>query len=228
MSRRRLPLLALVALTPLFAGLFGLRRWGAWYSGDFTYRLQTAALLRGSLALQGVPHGQRYDWAWGRGSQQVWGLGMPLLRLPFEAAAQLLGGFGFPDALTFVILYAGGGGVALLPFGRVPPGSRRRSWVPRCARRSSTVPYALRVLRGGGRRGSVRDRARRAALALRGAADGARLFAIAALAGLGALFRPTMIFYCVPALRAGAVVSGASCRGVRWPAPAFVRRRHRP
>jgi hypothetical protein len=91
-------------LVPLFAWLFGVR--GAWYSGDFTYRLQTDAFLRGTLALQPVPYGEHYDWAWGRGNQQVWGLGMPLLRLPFEAAARLFGAFGFPDALVFVFLYA--------------------------------------------------------------------------------------------------------------------------
>src|SRR5881398_3054383 len=103
MLRRSLPLLVVVSL---FAWLFRLGG-GAWYSGDFSYRLQTQAFLRGALALQPVPHGLRYDWAWGHGAQQVWGLGMPLVRLPFEAAARRFGAFGFPDGICFLIFYAG-------------------------------------------------------------------------------------------------------------------------
>jgi hypothetical protein len=95
-----------VAATALFARLVGLRRWGAWYSSDVGHRLQTEALLRGQLALQRTPHGQRHDWAWGDGCQQVWGLGVGLLRLPFETAARLLGQRGFPDRLVLVMLFA--------------------------------------------------------------------------------------------------------------------------
>ncbi len=90
----------------VFAYLFGLRRWGYWYSGDWIYRQQTDAMLSGTLAMLPTPHLQRYDWAWGVGSQQIWGLGMPLIRLPFEAAARALGQFGFPDTLTFIFYFA--------------------------------------------------------------------------------------------------------------------------
>jgi hypothetical protein len=93
-------------LVPLFAWLFGLRHFGVWYSGEFSYRRQTEALLHGSLIIDSVPEGMRYDWAWRGGAHQIWGLGMPLLRLPFEVAAKMVGAFGFPDAIVFVILFA--------------------------------------------------------------------------------------------------------------------------
>lgn len=78
---------------------------GEWYSYDQSFRLQTEAFMRGELALQPVPHGHRIDWAWGNGIQQVWGLGVPLLKLPFEMVAKLFGSFGFPDRFIFLFFY---------------------------------------------------------------------------------------------------------------------------
>ena len=74
-------------------------------------------MFRGSFALQPVPHGQRADWAWGNGSQQVWGLGVPLLRMPGEIFARLAGQRGFPDRITLVVLFA----IVMVVALRAPP-----------------------------------------------------------------------------------------------------------
>ena len=85
-----------------FTGL--VTEWGEWYSNDIRYRLQTEALLRGNLALSERPGGVTFDLTWsGGGAQQVWGLGVPFWRLPFEGMAKLLGYQGFPDRITLGI-----------------------------------------------------------------------------------------------------------------------------
>lgn len=92
------------ALMLYFTGL--IPAFGEWYSYDQTLRLQTEAFLRGELALQPVPYGLREDASWGNGLHQVWWLGLPLFKLPFEIIAKLFGSFGFPDRLHFLLLYA--------------------------------------------------------------------------------------------------------------------------
>ena len=94
------------ALTLAFALMVGVRPGGGLFSPDVRYRLQTDAIFRGTFALQPVPQGQRADWAWGNGSQQVWGIGVPLLRMPGELIARVLGRPGFPYRLTLVALFA--------------------------------------------------------------------------------------------------------------------------
>lgn len=86
-----------------FTGL--IPAFGEWYSYDQSLRLQTQAFMRGELALQPVPYGHRYDWAWGNGIQQLWGLGVPFIQLPFELIARLFGFFGFPERITFLLFY---------------------------------------------------------------------------------------------------------------------------
>ncbi len=82
-------------------------RWGVWYSSSLQYRMQTEALLRGKLALSENPMDLNHDLAWSQqGVHQVWGLGVPLWRLPLEAAAKLLGFDAFPDRIAFG-LFAG-------------------------------------------------------------------------------------------------------------------------
>jgi len=88
-----------------FAWCIGLRDWGHWYSPSLPHRWQTEALWRGTFALQPTPHGQMADWAWGNGSQHVWGLGVGLVRFPFEAAAKTLGFAGFPDRVTLLLAF---------------------------------------------------------------------------------------------------------------------------
>ena len=82
-------------------------RWGVWYSSSVQYRLQTEALLRGKLALSENPMDLDHDLTWSQqGVHQVWGLGVPLWRLPFEAVAKLLGFAAFPDRIAFGLFAA--------------------------------------------------------------------------------------------------------------------------
>ena len=65
------------------------------------YRAQVDALLDGRLALTPSPDGLRHDLAWTpHGVQQVWGLGVPLWQLPFEALGRLAGIAPFPDRIA--------------------------------------------------------------------------------------------------------------------------------
>lgn len=76
--------------------------WGTWYSTSLPYRMQTEALLHGDLAVSRNVADLKFDHTWSeQGVHQVWGLGVPLWRLPFEAAAKLGGFDGFPDRLAF-------------------------------------------------------------------------------------------------------------------------------
>ena len=75
------------------------------YSTHLHLRYQTEAFMRGSLAVQPVPYHHLQDWAWGNGMQQVWGLGVPLLRLPFELVAKIFTPRGFPDRIVFLLFY---------------------------------------------------------------------------------------------------------------------------
>lgn len=76
--------------------------WGAWYSTSLPYRTQTEALLKGDLAVSRNVADLKFDHTWSeQGVHQVWGLGVPLWRLPFEAAAKLCGFDGFPDRIAF-------------------------------------------------------------------------------------------------------------------------------
>lgn len=119
--------LAVLAMAGAFAWATGLApEWGRWYSPDPSYRLQTEAFLRGDLALQPHPYQARIDWILGRGGMhQGWGLGVPLLRLPFELGARALGGRAFPDRLVFLGLYAAVALVLVRGLGR--PDRRSRS-----------------------------------------------------------------------------------------------------
>ena len=82
-------------------------KWGQWYSVNMAYRRQTEALLSGALALDSDPRKLGYDMAWAEGGvQQVWGLGVPSWRLPFELVAKLSGHDGFPDRLALAAAMA--------------------------------------------------------------------------------------------------------------------------
>jgi hypothetical protein len=76
--------------------------WGTWYSSSTAYRDQTESLLHGNLAVSDDVHDLKFDHTWTEGGvHQVWGLGVPLWRLPFEATARLFGAEGFPDRVAF-------------------------------------------------------------------------------------------------------------------------------
>ncbi|NCB44046.1 MAG: hypothetical protein EOM59_15730, partial [Clostridia bacterium] len=73
--------------------------WGRWYSIEDRYRMQTSALVEGHFFLGNVLSEIQHDNTWsGGGVQQVWGLGVPFLRLPFELLACAFGDM-FPDRL---------------------------------------------------------------------------------------------------------------------------------
>jgi hypothetical protein len=86
--------------------------WGQWYSYSLSpfstaFRAQTDAFLRGELALSHNPSDLALDLCWSEGGvHQVWGLGVPLWRLPFEALARLFGRRAFPDRLELGLFMA--------------------------------------------------------------------------------------------------------------------------
>ncbi len=77
------------------------------YSPSLAHRLQTDALLRGHLRLSPRPFGLPWDCIWSeRGMQQNWGMGVVLLRLPFEWASKQCGFGPFPDRLILFFYLA--------------------------------------------------------------------------------------------------------------------------
>lgn len=81
--------------------------WGLWYSPDVRYRQQTDALLKGRFALSQTPAALRNDLVWSNGGvHQVWGLGVPAWRLPFEVIARLLGQQAFPDRIALGVAFS--------------------------------------------------------------------------------------------------------------------------
>ncbi len=81
---------------------------GEWYSAwPPAVALQERAFLSGRLAVVPHPGETGNDFFWGRGGlHQAWGLGVPLLALPFHLVARLSGAPAFPDNARFLILYA--------------------------------------------------------------------------------------------------------------------------
>jgi hypothetical protein len=75
--------------------------WGKWYSASPFYSLQANALLRRDFALTHRIMDLDHDLVWSNGGiHQVWGLGVPLLRLPLTALAHMCGYSVFPDYLA--------------------------------------------------------------------------------------------------------------------------------
>ncbi len=81
--------------------------WEHWYSPDVTFRRQTEAFANWSMSLGDSLESLEWDHAWGPdGDQQVWGLGVPLWRMPFEVIARCCGSRAFPDRIAFGIAIA--------------------------------------------------------------------------------------------------------------------------
>lgn len=96
-----------------FCGL--VPRWEQWYSSSSYHREQSKALLHGRFAISDNPQDLSTDLCWsGGGVQQVWGLGISLWRLPFDALAELLGAPAFPDRLALGLFMALGAYVVFL------------------------------------------------------------------------------------------------------------------
>ena len=80
---------------------------GYLFSPSLPYRMQTDAFLRGHLDLSENPADTKFDMAWSEGGvQQVWGLGVPLWRLPFEILARAVGQPAFPDRVCLAVFIA--------------------------------------------------------------------------------------------------------------------------
>ncbi len=74
------------------------------YSQNIAYQLQTNAFLQGKVALSPRPFGIPFDYLYTEhGMQQTWGVGVPLLRLPFEWGYRECGFYYFPD--RFILLF---------------------------------------------------------------------------------------------------------------------------
>ncbi len=74
-----------------------------WYAEYGAYRAQVDALLQGRMALSEAPDALAHDLAWTEhGVQQVWGLGVPLLQLPFELLGRAVGISPFPDRVALL------------------------------------------------------------------------------------------------------------------------------
>ena len=79
-------------------------RSGRWYFESIHHRRQVDGLLGGSLALRGDLSALTHDLCWSQGGvHQVWGLGIPAWRLPFDAVARGLGAGAFPDMVALAI-----------------------------------------------------------------------------------------------------------------------------
>jgi hypothetical protein len=82
---------------------------GEWYPSDShpAVMLQLRAWFSGRLAPVSHPSGGWYDYMWGRGGMHSsWGLGVPILAIPFHAVARLFGAPDFPDHARFLVLHA--------------------------------------------------------------------------------------------------------------------------
>jgi hypothetical protein len=82
---------------------------GEWYPADThpAVLLQLRAWFSGKLAPTPHPVGDWYDYVWGRGGMHSnFGLGVPILAIPFHAVARVFGAPGFPDHVRFLIFYA--------------------------------------------------------------------------------------------------------------------------
>jgi hypothetical protein len=183
-----------------------------WYSPWTAHRLQTDAFLSGQFALSNDPADLEWDNAWSMGGvHQVWGLGVPLWRLPWQGMAELAGFAGFPDRLAFGLFVFLVAYIAIGVWGRISDySSSRRGMI--------TTLIVILVLIGFPPFASML-RARFAmyeeaiaygylfallqATMLAGLVFRPRpwiWWSLCALAGLGGLIRPTLIFYGVASL----------------------------
>jgi hypothetical protein len=81
--------------------------WGRWYATTPAHRLQTEAFLRGELSLNHDPRLAVHDYCWSEGGvHQVWGLGIPLWQAPFTVLARLCGQPVFPERLALGLFMA--------------------------------------------------------------------------------------------------------------------------
>jgi uncharacterized membrane protein YgcG len=111
------------------------------YAPNPGYRAQVDALLAGRLALTASPDGLLHDLAWTpHGVQQVWGLGVPLWQLPFEAFGRLIGVSPFPDRIPLAAWLAVMFFVVIRAFRPPAAGAARPDAPPPTATRPDAPP----------------------------------------------------------------------------------------
>jgi hypothetical protein len=172
------------------------------YASHSAFRAQTAALLDGHLALSAAPEALLHDFAWtDSGVQQVWGLGAPAWRLPFEVAGRVVGVTPFPDRIPLLAW------MALMIYVLVRAWWRRDDepwWVGAGAIAiTALLPGFVTLVRG--RVGVYEETAIYAygaamvllagVLRLRASPSRARLLVLLAFAGLVGFIRPTTLAY---------------------------------
>jgi len=186
---------------------------GRWYSPSPHFRAQTEALMHGRLALSNNPNRLDHDLCWSEhGVHQVWGLGIPLWRLPWEAAARILGQQGFPDWLALGIWMAVFAYAVLQVIGKMGMAARQKQIISVDCLGAVLVlllfPPILSLLRT---RMNVYDEVLvyvyffglgLLALLTRWSQrpSSALLWGLCLAAGLGGLLRPTLFFYGLAAV----------------------------
>jgi hypothetical protein len=210
----------------LFADL--VPEWGRWYLPQPHLRDQTAAFLRGELSLSTHPEDLGHDLCWtDQGVQQVWGLGIPLWQLPWEACARLLGKSPFPDRLAFGLFLILTAYAVMRTF--VPDAFAQRD-------RAGPLPGPISMALGAtlcflafppflsllSCRGAIFEEVlayvylfgvllASGTIALAKSPSWTRYWSLCAMAGLGALIRPTLLFYGLATVATAALVMGAHC-----------------
>jgi hypothetical protein len=186
--------------------------WGRWYSQSPAHRQQTDAFFAGRLAVSENPQDLRHDYAWSEnGVHQVWGLGVPLWRLPFEALAKAFGQPAFPDRLAFSLALLLAGGLVLRVFLSAGAGSRQAGdpawgWIV-CAWLLVFPPFVTLCCARFDVYEEVLAYCYLFGIALFSglvsfwrAPSGSKLLLLGFASGLGAMIRPTLFFYGAAAM----------------------------
>ena len=109
MKHKKVPYVRICLLSSAYAVILlfvtgWVEQWGKWYSPSIPHRQQTDALIDFRLSLGNDVNDLLHNYTWTNQSiNQVWGLGVPIWRLPFEIMARLLGYDTFPDRVAFGI-----------------------------------------------------------------------------------------------------------------------------
>ncbi|MGV3756369.1 MAG: hypothetical protein ACO1QS_13390 [Verrucomicrobiota bacterium] len=216
--------------------------WGNWYFSNPHHRQQVDSLLQGKLALSESPADLAFDLAWSEGGvHQVWGLGVPLWRLPFVALGRFCGFPDFPDAFAFGIALAITGYCVIRtfshPLGTVGEAVNRNVWIDRLSAFGAIVllllfPPFVNLLQTGFRvyEEVVAYEHLFGVVSLCGLISlvrnpGARRYILLCLwGGMGGLLRPTLVFYGMATVIAGTIILLAHTRrnrGLAGIAPAL-------
>jgi hypothetical protein len=90
--------------TAIVSGTALIPRWGAWHVNLDHHAAQAQALLAGRFGISDSPAALTFSRLWANGEvHQVWGLGVPILRVPFEWAALQWGSGQSPAHLFFFV-----------------------------------------------------------------------------------------------------------------------------